>query len=105
MKIAIDLDGTAFKWPREFQNLVACLVQGGAEVVFLTAAAGEFPPEDRPAEVARRVSFRLPHCVGVRIVCCESWEKGDWLRDNGFDLLIDDNLAAGWKGLQLVPAG
>lgn len=105
MKIAIDLDGTAFAWPDEFQRLIIHLEAGGAEVVFLTAAAGEFAPDARPAEVTRRISSRLPRAAHIKVFCCESRDKGPWLRRNGFDAVIDDNEIDEWTGLRLEPNG
>lgn len=102
MKIAIDLDGTAFAWPLEFRDLILTLIRGGAKVVLLTAAAGELPPEQRPKEVARRVSERLLF-HDVPIVCCGSHEKGEWMTRNRFDMIIDDNSPPGWRGLHLMP--
>ena len=103
MRIAIDLDGTAFKWPREFSQLVLTLVVGGADVVFLTAAAGELPPQERPAEVARRVAKRLPLLTQVAIACVEECHKGDWLTAHGFDMIIDDKQVVSRTCLQLAP--
>lgn len=103
MKIAIDLEGTAFEWPQHFQAFIFHLLMGRAEIVFLTGTAGEFPPEHKPPEVKQQIAQRLPWLTEVRVACCEYREKGQWLRDNNFDLVIDDNVVEGWTGLQLIP--
>jgi len=105
LKIAIDLDGTAFAWPNELGRLAVTLQDALADVFFLTAAAGELPPSERPAEVERRVSQRLGCAVSVKIpvVCCEEREKAQKLRDLGVHIVIDDRPIEGWNGLQLVP--
>lgn len=103
MKIAIDLDGTAFKFPVTFTSLALSLIAGGADVVFLTAAAGELSPEDRPAEVGRRVLKRLPLLKLVPIFCVDERNKGSWLSQNNFDLVIDDKPIPGVPCLQLCP--
>lgn len=71
-------------------------------VLILTAAAGELPPDMRPAEVARRLaSLGAGH---IPFQCLESAEKPTYCQSNGVDILIDDtpfNLGA--KTIQLIP--
>lgn len=91
MKIAFDLDGTISRNPALFYQLQIPLVREGHKVVVLTAAAGELLPDQRPAEVYRRLTGIGFHCLPEQIVCCEGWEKGQKCRELGVNLLVDDS--------------
>ena len=103
MRVAIDLDGTSFKWPDAFTQLALTLIAGGADVVFLTAAAGELEPKHRREEVARRISRKLPLLTKIAFFCVEERDKGTWLNSNQFDLVIDDKSITDRTCLQLAP--
>jgi len=102
MKIAFDWDGTITRHPRVLIDLATSLQNQGHDVFILTAAAGEFPPDKRPAEVARRVaSYGASH---LPIVCIESSQKPVYCAANGVHLLIDDTQFKGLVGtVQLIP--
>lgn len=90
LKIAIDLDGTISQRPLFFFELAGLFSGSGHTVIVLTAAAGELPAAERPAEVAKRLmkhGFRAPH----ELVCIESREKGEWCNLNNVNLLFDDD--------------
>ena len=102
MIVAVDLDGTLSKYPRQLKTLIECLVQCGQEVFMLTACAGELPEEERPAEARRRVRA---YGVTIPVIWCHTHEKPEVCRQRSVDLLIDDvpfdNLPFGTA--QLIP--
>lgn len=90
MKIAFDFDGTITAHPQRMNALACSFHNAGFTVVVLTAAAGELPPANRPAEVARRLrryGFSCPH----ELACVEGCDKGRWCAENGVDVVIDDD--------------
>jgi len=91
MLIAFDLDGTISRAPVLFDLLRMNFQRGGDRVIVLTAAAGELPPEKRPAEVYRRLNGMGFSALPEWIVCCESHEKGRRCRELGVHILIDDS--------------
>jgi hypothetical protein len=91
MLIAFDLDGTISRNPGLFYLIHNSLSKTGDRVVVLTAAAGELPPNQRPAEVYRRLTNMGFHTLPEHIVCCEGWEKGVKCRELGVNLLVDDS--------------
>lgn len=88
VKIAFDLDGTISRYPQAMIAMANLFADGGAEVFVLTAAAGEFPSPERPAEVRRRLDARGWNRFPA--VCCESSEKPEFCRRLNVDVLIDD---------------
>lgn len=88
MKIAFDLDGTITRHPDLMTKMAMGFIRAGIDVFVLTAAAGELAPEQRPAEVRKRldaIGWR-----GVPAVCVESSEKPAYCKANSVDVLIDD---------------
>jgi hypothetical protein len=107
VKISIDLDGTAFRWPEQFEKLFAALLDARVDVVILTAAAGEYPASERPAVVRGRVEIRLGERIAKEcaIICCEEKDKAAICKKLCVDIAIDDKpiFGGGWNGLQFVP--
>lgn len=91
MKIAFDLDGTITRNPCLFDRMITSFSRDGYSVIVLTAAAGELPPSQRPAEVYRRLAAIGVPMLMDQIVCCDGWEKGVKCRELGVDLLVDDS--------------
>lgn len=90
MKVAFDFDGTITAHPQRMNALACALHNAGCSIVVLTAAAGELPPEQRPAEVAGRLmryGFTCPH----KLACVEGADKGKWCKENRVDIVIDDD--------------
>jgi len=90
MKIAFDFDGTITAHPQRMNLLAQMLQLAGTHVVVLTAAAGELPADQRPAEVAKRLlryGFTCPH----ELACVEGHAKGEWCKANQVDVIIDDD--------------
>ena len=88
MKIAFDFDGTITAYPQAFEALVPILKKGGAELVILTACAGEFPEHLRQTEAERRLaSFGFED---IPVVWCHTAKKPAWCRKHNVDILVDD---------------
>lgn len=101
MKIAFDLDGTISRDPVRMAAIAKALVKDGHRVFVLTAAAGELPPADRPAEVRRRLD-KLGF-NGIPVICTETAHKPVDCQAYGVDVLIDDTPFHVKNVLQLIP--
>ena len=100
--IAVDLDGTLTKYPKQLVPLVKVLKSAGCDIFVLTACAGEFPPEQRPAEARRRVnSIGLSE---IPVVWIDTAKKPEYCINNGVSILIDDVDFGMNKVCQLIPS-
>lgn len=93
MIFAFDLDGTLSRHPASYRRLMASLRESDGDVIVLTAAAGELPPEKRPAEVIRRLAM-----LGIfynlhydRLICCETRDKGRICAEEHVAFIFDDS--------------
>lgn len=115
MKVAIDVDGTLTRHPRELGELMRSLTGAGHRVVVLTGCAC---PEPQAADVEGLVGQRarqldalgitaahrdgIEVCVG-RSSAEVSLKKALWLSDSGADVFIDDNEAYCREARRLRP--
>lgn len=91
MLVAFDLDGTITRNPSVFLALARALKNSKHSIIILTAAAGEIPKDNRPAEVAKRLRHIGWGEFETSIRCCESCEKPAICKQIGADILIDDS--------------
>ena len=90
MKISFDLDGTAWKYRKEFGALAWLLKKAGHEIGILTAHGEEL--KDRDIHLWTRRGFPPPdfyYCHNRSEIPISEW-KADTMSDEGIDLHFED---------------
>lgn len=90
MKIAVDLDGTAFKHSTRLKNLINALYFYGFSVGIITA----HPPEDVEKDLEKWFALGFPYPSFLLYMPIEEKFIGTWKRkvmeENHIDIIIDD---------------